>query len=60
MALAEGIIHLSDETSFIPDEDGWLWARCVCGYETGPFPDFGVVLDALMEHAFDKGTETTS
>ena len=31
--------------------DGSYWARCECGFESGPFFDMESVVDSLMEHA---------
>lgn len=34
-------------------QDGWYFARCTCGFEFGPLPSAGDVMDVLMEHAQD-------
>lgn len=36
-----------------PDEDGWWWAVCACGWQEGPFdaPDDG--MDSYGDHRAD-------
>lgn len=36
---------------FEPDEDGWYWAHCTCGFRTGPLPGLEDMVDELMAHA---------
>jgi hypothetical protein len=40
-------IHVSDTS---PDEDGWWWASCSCGWTEGPFPGRTDAKDALDDH----------
>lgn len=40
--------HLDDSYE---DGEGWLVARCTCGWEFGPVPDKGTAADVMMEHA---------
>jgi hypothetical protein len=34
-----------------PDDDGWFWASCTCGWTRGPLPDRETQIDSLMDHA---------
>lgn len=47
--------HMSDESSFIEDEDGFMTARCACTWTMGPLPGPEEVADALMDHAYEEG-----
>lgn len=51
--------HMSEPGTLEPDADGWWHARCVCGWQQGPFPDIEVVVDALMDHVADVVWEQT-
>lgn len=57
--VTESVIHLSDPETFKPDADGFFTARCVCGWALSPWPDMELAVDALMEHAYVKGQEST-
>lgn len=51
--------HLSDEMTFVVDDEGWMTARCLCEWEQGPLPGPEEVVDALMTHAFEQGQMTS-
>ncbi len=42
--------HTSDSYE---DQDGWIIARCKCGFVFGPVPDHEIATDVLMDHAQD-------
>jgi hypothetical protein len=44
-------IHGAEIGTLDPDDSGWYFANCICGYKKGPFPDAELVLDELMAHA---------
>lgn len=46
------IAHQSDPME--PDDDGFVTARCTCGWTWGPCPDQEVVTDVLMAHAAER------
>lgn len=37
-----------------PDDEGWNFARCNCGYQTEPAPDLDIVVDMMMDHAMKQ------
>lgn len=45
----------ADGAPLVTDADGWYFARCQCGFEQGPFVDTAQAIDALMEHAYERG-----
>jgi hypothetical protein len=54
-------MHSVDPECLAPDEEGWWFAKCSCGWAPGkgagagrkgvPFPGIEEVVDSLMEHA---------
>lgn len=42
------MIHSSDSYE---DDDGWIIARCSCGWVFGPVPDHETETDVMMDHA---------
>jgi hypothetical protein len=49
------MIHQSDSETFIVDDQGFMTARCSCGWSFGPVPGPDEVVDVLMEHAYEIG-----
>lgn len=47
-------VHVSDENSFVPEDDGFYVPRCQCGWSWGAVPDLDIVTDVLMEHAREQ------
>lgn len=43
--------HTSD---IFEDEDGWIIARCTCGWQFGAVPDNETATDVLMDHVAER------
>ena len=51
--------HQAKDGTTVPSRDGWFYARCSCGrFKFGPVPDVEIVVDVLMEHAFEMGARS--
>lgn len=42
------------------DENGFVISHCSCGWRMGPMPDEETAIDALMEHAYERGWADSS